>query len=125
VTVTTVDPYQPERAKEVTVWTAAAILVCVVHVGLAAAYLLLKPEPEARAEAPVTDVVFVPETNTPAPAVPETQQSVDQPPTPDVTPPKEETAVQPEPAPPPVALSMPTEPEQVTAAGALPAQASS
>lgn len=110
-------------------WTAAALVVCAVHVGLAAAYLLLKPEPEARAEAPVIDVAFMPETQTPAPAVPPTQQSVDQPPSPDQPtdvptssqavvpeqeppPAKAETMVQPEPAPPPVALTMPELPAE-------------
>ena len=106
-------------------WTAAALVVCAIHVGLAAAYLLLKPEPEARAEAPVIDVAFMPETQTPAPAVPPTQPSVDQPPTPDQPsadpvvpaqeppPAKSETMVQPEPAPPPaVALAMPELPAE-------------
>lgn len=110
-------------------WTAAALVVCAIHVGLAAAYLLLKPEPEARAEAPVIDVAFMPETQTPAPAVPPTQQSVDQPPSPDQPtdvptssqavvpeqeppPAKTETMVQPEPAPPPVALTMPELPAE-------------
>jgi periplasmic protein TonB len=124
VTVTTIDPYEPERGREFMLWTAAALVVCVIHVGLAAAYLLLKPEPEARAEAPVIDVAFMPETQTPAPAVPPTQPSVDQPPTPDQPsadpvvpaqeppPAKSETMVQPEPAPPAVALIMPELPAE-------------
>jgi periplasmic protein TonB len=129
VTVTTIDPYEPERGREFMMWTAAALVVCAIHVGLAAAYLLLKPEPEARAEAPVIDVAFMPETQTPAPAVPPTQQSVDQPPSPDQPtdvptssqavvpeqeppPAKTETMVQPEPAPPPVALTMPELPAE-------------
>jgi periplasmic protein TonB len=135
VTVTTVDPYEPEHGREFMLWTAAALVVCAIHVGLAAAYLLLKPEPEARAEAPVIDVAFMPETQTPAPAVPPTQQSVDQPPSPDQPsadpptevrissqavvpereppPAKSETMVQPEPAPPPaVALAMPELPAE-------------
>jgi protein TonB len=135
VTVTTVDPYEPEHGREFMLWTAAALVVCAIHVGLAAAYLLLKPESEARAEAPVIDVAFMPETQTPAPAVPPTQQSVDQPPSPDQPsadpptdvpissqavvpereppPAKSETMVQPEPAPPPaVALAMPELPAE-------------
>jgi protein TonB len=134
VTVTTLDPYEPEHGREFMLWTAAALVVCAVHVGLAAAYLLLKPEPEARAEAPVIDVAFMPETQTPAPAVPPTQQSLDQPPSPDQPsadpptdvptsaqavvpvqeppPAKTETMVQPEPAPPPVALTMPELPAE-------------
>jgi periplasmic protein TonB len=129
VTVLAVNPYEPDHGREATLWTLAALVVCALHIGLAAAYLLLKPEPEARAEAPVIDVAFMPETQTPAPAVPQTQQSADQPPSPeqpsaeppaDVPPPaqavvpapepppvKEETTVQPEPAPPPLALAIP------------------
>ena len=134
MTVATVDPYEPEHGREFMLWTAAALLVCAIHVGLAAAYLLLKPVPEARAEAPVIDVAFMPETQTPAPAVPPTQPSADQPPSPDqpsadpptdvpissqaVVPGREpppansETMVQPEPAPPPVALTMPELPAE-------------
>jgi periplasmic protein TonB len=124
VTVTTLDPYAPEHGREFMLWTAAALVVCALHVGLAAAYLLLKPEPEARAEAPVIDVAFMPETQTPTPAVPPAQLSVDQPPTPDQPsadpvvpaqeppPAKSETMVQPEPAPPAVALIMPELPAE-------------
>jgi periplasmic protein TonB len=124
VTVTTINPYEPEHGREFMLWTAAALVVCALHVGLAAAYLLLKPEPEARAEAPVIDVAFMPETQTPAPAVPPAQPSVDQPPTPDQPsaapvvpaqeppPAKSETMVQPEPAPPAVALIMPELPAE-------------
>ena len=125
-------------------WTAAALVVCAVHVGLAAAYLLLKPEPEARAEAPVIDVAFMPETQTPAPAVPPTQQSADQPPSPDQPradpptdvptsaqavvpvpeppPAKTETMVQPEPAPPAVATmpELPAEPSSPDQVAVLP-----
>ena len=46
MTVTTVDPYEPEHGREFMLWTAAALVVCAIHVGLAAAYLLLKPESE-------------------------------------------------------------------------------
>jgi periplasmic protein TonB len=137
VTVLTVNPYEPEHGREFTLWTSAALVVCALHIGLAAAYLLLKPEPEARAEAPVIDVAFMPETTTPAPAVPETQQSAEQPPRPEQpsadppadvpTPPqavvpaaepppaKEETTVQPEPAPTPLALSTPELPAETKA----------
>ncbi len=137
MTVLTVNPYEPEHGREFTLWTSAALVVCALHIGLAAAYLLLKPEPEARAEAPVIDVAFMPETQTPAPAVPETQQSADQPPSPEqpnadppadvptppqavvpaVEPPpaKEEATVQPEPPPPPLALSTPELPAETKA----------
>jgi periplasmic protein TonB len=119
VTILTVNSYEPERGREATLWLSAALMVCALHVGLAAAYLLLKPEPEAQAEAPAFEVAFVPATTTPAPAVPETQQALDQPPAPDQpsidppagTPPppqepppaQEETTVQPAPEPPPPA----------------------
>ncbi len=119
MTVITVNPYEPDHGREFTLWTSAALVVCALHIGLAAAYLLLKPEPEARAEAPVIDVAFMPETQTPAPAVPETQQSVDQPPTPDqpsVDPPTDvpppPQAVVREPDPPPLALSAPELPAE-------------
>jgi periplasmic protein TonB len=133
VTILTVNSYEAEDGREATLWMSAALVVCALHVGLAAAYLLLKPEPEARAEAPAFEVAFVPATTTPAPAVPETQQAVDQPPAPDpsVDPPTEtppppqavvpesdpppaqvEALVQPEPTPPPLALSIPEPPAE-------------
>src|SRR5690349_14591527 len=92
-------------------WVSAALLVCALHIGLAATYLLLKPEPESRAEAPVIDVAFVPATM-PAPAVPETQQAVDQPPTPDQPePPPTKEEVQPAPEPPPPQVEALAQPE--------------
>jgi len=130
VTVLTFNSYEPERGGEFTRWTMAALVVSALHVGLAATYLLLKPEPEARAEAPVIDVAFMPEAPTPVPAVPETQQSADQPPVPvdpptDVPPPPQavvsepepppaqvEAMIQPEPSPPPLALSVPELPAE-------------
>ena len=128
MTILTVNPYEPEDGREATLWMSAALVVCALHIGLAATYLLLKPEPEARAEAPAFEVAFVPATTTPAPAIPETQQSVDQPPAPDQPeppptkeevqpapepPPQVEALVQPEPAPPPpLALTMPDPPAE-------------
>lgn len=131
MTILTVDPYEPEDGREATLWMSAALVVCALHIGLAATYLLLKPEPEARAEAPAFEVAFVPATTTPAPAVPESQQSIDQPPTPDQPdppptkeevqpapepPPQIEALVQPEPVPPPpLALAMPDPPAETKA----------
>ena len=129
MTITTLNPYEPEDDREATLWMSAALVVCVLHIGLAATYWLLKPEPEARAEAPVIDVAFVPATETPAPAVPETQQTPDQPPTPEQPdppptheeatvqpapepPPQVEALVQPEPPPPPLALTVPEFPAE-------------
>jgi protein TonB len=92
------------------------------------AYLLLKPAPEGRAEAPVIDVAFMPAASAPAPAAPEAPPAE---PTPrveqsDLGPPKNEPVVareavtepepppvktepapQPKPVPPPVALQAP------------------
>jgi protein TonB len=136
----TVDPFEREQARDAALWTGAALVVAALHVGLAVAYLLLKPAPDGRAEAPVIDVAFMPATSAPASAASEAPQAeptprVEQsdlgPPQnePDVAreavteaepPPKAEPAPQPEPVPPPVALQVPesaaepAHPDQVT-----------
>jgi protein TonB len=133
VTILTINPYEPEDSREATLWMSAALLVCVLHIGLAATYLLLKPEPEARAEAPAFEVAFVPATTKPAPAVPETKlpdqsPAPDQPEPPPIKeeiqpapepPPQVEALVQPEPVPPPVALTMPELPAETKAPDAV------
>lgn len=134
MTILTVNPYEPEDSREATLWMSAALLVCALHIGLAATYLLLKPEPEARAEAPAFEVAFVPATTTPAPAVPETQQLPEQSPIPDQPdpppikeevqpapepPPQVEALVQPEPPPPPLALTVPELPAETKAPDAV------
>jgi protein TonB len=124
----TVDPFEREQARDAALWTGAALVVAALHVGLAVAYLLLKPAPEGRAEAPVIDVAFMPAASAPAPAAPEAPPTE---PTPrveqsDLGPPKNEPVVAreavtepeppkvktelappPEPVPPPVALQVP------------------
>jgi periplasmic protein TonB len=128
VSVMTVDPFEREQARDAALWTGAAVVVAALHVGLAVAYLLLKPAPEGRAEAPVIDVAFMPAASAPAPAAPEAPPAE---PTPrveqsDLGPPKNEPVVAreavtepeppkvktelappPEPVPPPVALQVP------------------
>jgi protein TonB len=112
VSVMTADPFEPEN--DTALWSVAALLVTALHVGVAA-YLLLRPAAEGRAEAPVIDVAFMPAESTPAPAAPEALPAE---PTPPVEPssierPKDEPVVsqkaapQPEPPPPPVALTAP------------------
>jgi periplasmic protein TonB len=71
VSVMTVDPFEREGGKDAALWTAAAVVVAALHVGLAAAYLLLRPAPEGQAEAPVIDVAFMPAASAPAAAAPE------------------------------------------------------
>jgi periplasmic protein TonB len=104
VTVLTVDGHEPDRSGEFALWVVAAIIVLALHVGLAVAYLWLRPvTEEMRAEAQAFEVAFMPATS--APAAP---PSVDQPdPTPTKMdqvdePPKElpPPPVQDEPAPP-------------------------
>jgi protein TonB len=137
----TVDPLEREQAGDAALWTGAALVVAALHVGLAVAYLLLKPAPEGRAEAPVIDVAFMPAASAPAPAAPEAQPAD---PTPqieqsDLAPLKNETVVAreavtepesppvkteptppPQPVPPAVALQVPepvtepVHPDQVT-----------
>ena len=128
MSVMTVDPFEREQARDAALWTGAALVVAALHVGLAVAYLLLKPAPEGRAEAPVIDVAFMPAASAPAPAAPEAPPAE---PTPrveqsDLGPPKNEPVVareavtEPEPpkvktepapppesVPPPVALQVP------------------
>jgi protein TonB len=141
VSAITVDPYEREHAGDTALWIVAALVVAALHVGLVAAYLLLRPAPEGIAEAPVIDVAFVPAADTPAPAAPEAQLVERTPPVEqsDLKPPKDEPAVthetitetEPPPAkaetvlppellPPPVALQVPepapevAQPDQVT-----------
>ncbi|WP_367276963.1 energy transducer TonB [Bradyrhizobium sp.] len=119
----TADPFAPEP-RETALWTFAALFVAVLHIGLAVTYLLLRPAPEGRAEAPVIDVAFMPAESKPAPAAPEALPAEPVPPVERsaIEPPKEEPIVsqqalaepvppvkaepvpQPEP-PPPVALT--------------------
>jgi len=87
VSVLALDPFEPEEGRERALWTVAAVLVAALHVALAVAYLLLRPAPEGRAEAPAFDVVFTPAVvSEPAPAA----QDAPAEPTPPVEPPKEE-----------------------------------
>ena len=128
MSVMTVGPCEREQARDAALWTGAALMVAALHVGLAVAYLLLKPAPEGRAEAPVIDVAFMPAASAPAPAAPEAppaeptprveqsdlgpprnepvvaREAVNEPEPPKV---KTEPAPQPEPVPPPVALQVP------------------
>ncbi len=95
MSVMTVDPFEREQARDAALWTGAALVVAALHVGLAVAYLLLKPAPEGRAEAPVIDVAFMPAASAPAPAEPEAPPAE---PTPrveqsDLGPPKNEPVV--------------------------------
>ena len=46
MSVTTFDPYEREQAKDAALWIVAALAVAALHVGLVAAYLLLRPIPE-------------------------------------------------------------------------------
>jgi protein TonB len=128
VSVTAVDSYGQQHARDTALWTFAAVVVAALHVGLVAAYLLFRAAPGDRAEAPVIDVAFMPAANTPARAAPEAQPAEPTPPVEqsDLAPPKEEPdtprqaviepeppqektepAPQPEPMPPPVALTTP------------------
>jgi periplasmic protein TonB len=120
VSVMTADPFEPEAAKDAALWTAAALLVAALHVGLAAAYLLLKPVPEGQAAAPVIDVAFMPAESPPAPAAPEALPAAPTPPVErsSLEPPKAEPVPQPEPPPPAVALTVPEPPapDQLTVA---------
>ena len=138
MSVVTVDPYEREQPGDTALWIVAALVVAALHVGLVAAYLLLRPAPESQAEAPVIDVAFVPAADKPAPATPEAQPTEPTPPVEqsDPVPPKDEPVVTretaepppmkaesvppPEPIPPPVALQLPepavepAPPDQVT-----------
>ncbi|XUM19610.1 hypothetical protein ACRAVF_18110 [Bradyrhizobium oligotrophicum S58] len=87
MSVLTLDPFEHEQRRERTLWTIAALVVAGLHVGLAVGYLLLRPAPQGRAQAPAFDVVFTPAVvSEPAPTAQEVPASE---PTP-VEPPKEE-----------------------------------
>ena len=99
MSVLTVDPYQPEQGGDAALWTVTALVVAALHVGLAAAYLLLQPAPEAGAQAPAIDVAFVPAAAPPATAAaPEPLPAAPTPPVEQsaVEPPQEETPVPPD-----------------------------
>ncbi|GLH80540.1 hypothetical protein SSBR45G_54490 [Bradyrhizobium sp. SSBR45G] len=90
MSVLTLDPFDDEDRRERRLWTVAALLVAGLHVGLAVGYLLLRPAPQGRAEAPAFDVVFTPAVvSEPAPAAQETPPAD---PVPPAEPPKEEPA---------------------------------
>jgi protein TonB len=139
----TVDPSGREEAGDTALWITAAFVVAALHVGLVAAYLLLKPTPEGMVTAPVIDVAFVPAEDKQSEAAPEVQPAEptpkveqsdlsppkdDSPPThesvtePEPPPTKAETVPPPEPVPPPVALQVPeptpeaVQPDEVTVA---------
>jgi protein TonB len=112
--VATIDPYGPER-RDVTLWSVAALMVAAAHVGVIAAYMLLRPAPEGMATAPVFDVAFMPATSLPAVAEPQAPPAEQVPPA-ELTLPVEQSdlAPQPEPAPPPVASTTPIPIPQTT-----------
>lgn len=128
MSVMTIDPAEREQAKDTALWIVAALVVAALHVGVVAAYLLLRPAPEGMATAPVIDVAFVPAEDKQSEAAPEAQpaeptpkvEQSDLPPPkdesvathesvtePEPPPAKAETVPPPEPVPPPVALQVP------------------
>ncbi|WP_315806633.1 MULTISPECIES: TonB family protein [unclassified Bradyrhizobium] len=113
MSVLTVDPYQPEQGRDAALWTVSALVVAALHVGLAAAYLLLKPVPDGRAEAPAIDVAFVPVAAPPAVAAPDAPQAAP-------TPPVEQSALEPPQVEPQVDPVVP--PDAVTAPAPAPAE---
>jgi periplasmic protein TonB len=61
--------YQPERRRDVFRWSVAAVVVLAAHLGIAAAYLALRPELGDQAQAPVIAVEFAPAPVEPPPAL--------------------------------------------------------
>ncbi|MGJ5198158.1 MULTISPECIES: TonB family protein [unclassified Bradyrhizobium] len=87
MSVLTLDPFEHEQRRERTLWTIAALVVGGLHVGLAVGYLLLRPAPQGRAQAPAFDVVFTPAVvSEPAPTAQDAPASEPPP----VEPPKDE-----------------------------------
>ncbi|MGY3454370.1 TonB family protein [Bradyrhizobium sp. USDA 4353] len=92
MSVLALDPFDHDDRRERTLWTVAALAVAGLHVGLAVGYLLLRPAPQGRAEAPAFDVVFTPAVvSEPAPATQDVPQAEPSP----VEPPKQEAKEQP------------------------------
>jgi periplasmic protein TonB len=52
--------YEPERRSDVFRWSLAAVAVLAAHFGIVAAYLVLRPDPGDRAQAPIIAVEFAP-----------------------------------------------------------------
>ena len=107
MSVLTLDPFDREHGRDAALWTVAALVVTALHVGIAVAYLLLRPAPEGRAEAPAIDVAFMPAAAPPAPAAPEALPA-------EPTPPVEQSALAPPQDEPPPAQPAVT-PDAVTA----------
>ncbi|CCE10978.1 Energy transducer [Bradyrhizobium sp. STM 3843] len=118
MSVLTLDPFDREQGRDAALWTVAALVVAALHVGIAVAYLLLRPAPEGRAEAPAIDVAFMPAVAPPAPAAPEALPATPIPPVEQsmLEPPRDEPAPA-EPAATPEAVTAPTplqpQPEKV------------
>ena len=126
MSVMSVDPYAPDD-RDTALWGVAALVVAAAHVGVVAAYFLLRPVPEEQATAPVSDVAFMPATSMPAPSAPDAppaepaspvEQSNLEPPKDEPVTPREaaaqpqplekaEPVPQPEPTPPTLALTTP------------------
>jgi periplasmic protein TonB len=79
--------YEPERRSDVFRWSVAAVVVLAAHLGIAAAYLALRPEPGDRAQAPVIAVEFAPAPAEPPPAVEAAPEMVPSPPVDELEPP--------------------------------------
>jgi periplasmic protein TonB len=62
--------YEPERRRDVFRWSLAAVVALIAHLGIAAAYLVLRPESGEQAQAPIIAVEFAPAPAEPPPAVP-------------------------------------------------------
>jgi periplasmic protein TonB len=72
--------YEPERRSDVFRWSLAAVAVLAAHFGIVAAYLVLRPDPGDRAQAPIIAVEFAPMPVEPAPAAATTPEMVPPPP---------------------------------------------
>jgi periplasmic protein TonB len=109
--------YEPEHRRDVLRWSIAALVVIAVHLGVAVAYLALRPASfEGQAQAPIIEVEFAPAPAEPtAPPVPEMPpvRPTDQqepPPPPQPEPPPETQAMQPPPTEPAVEVPSPPKP---------------
>jgi protein TonB len=117
--------YEPERRSDFFRWSVAAVLVLAAHVGIAAAYLILRPETGDQAQAPVVAVDFAPATVEPPPAIEATPEMVPpdepEPPQPQ-TPPETQAMATPLPASEQPEVEMPPPPRPVEQPKQLPAR---
>ena len=88
--------YEPEHRSDAFRWSLAAVVVLAAHLGIVAAYLVLRPDPGDSTQAPVIAVEFEPMPVEPAPAIAAAPEMVPAPPLEEQEPPPSQPLAPPE-----------------------------